>query len=125
MGSDLMLNELGKEYDISLLSGDNDAEKNQLQNLYPNFNGLSFNMSPMDKQEHIEQIKNNQHVAMIGDGLNDASALESSNFGIAVTESLNGFYPGSDAVLIASEFRLVPKFMELSKFSRKVLKIGP
>lgn len=123
-GSEVVLNQLGQEYNISVLSGDNDAEKTQLLNLYEGFDALSFNMSPSDKQDYIEQLKNKQHVAMIGDGLNDASALESSNFGIAVTESLNGFYPGSDAVLIASEFRLVPKFMELTKYSRTVLRIG-
>ncbi|MFY0643973.1 MAG: heavy metal translocating P-type ATPase [Bacteroidia bacterium] len=122
--NDLELTTTGNDYKQVVLSGDNSSEEQALYKLYPGFTEMHFNLSPLDKKKKIEQYQKNDKVVMLGDGLNDAVALEESNFGIALTESLNGFYPNANGVLLASEFRLFPKFMNLARYSSKVLKVG-
>ena len=52
---------------------------------------------------------------MIGDGLNDSGALKQSDLGIAVTDNVNNFSPGSDAILDGASFHLLPVFLRFSR----------
>ena len=118
------LNSLGKHYNISVFSGDNNAEESVLQNIYNGFKTLKFNLKPKQKAKNINALKHNENVLMLGDGLNDSSAIQNGNFGVAITENLNGFYPGADAVLISDGFSKLPKFMELSRYSTTILRVS-
>jgi Cu+-exporting ATPase len=116
-----MLYRLGKLVKLSILSGDNAGEKETLKEIFPNFFQLKFNLKPQQKATEISKIQYDQKVLMIGDGLNDSSAIEKGDLGIAITENLNGFYPGSDAVLLSDSFDKLPAFMELARYSKKIL----
>lgn len=118
------LSDLSKHYKLSVLSGDNESEREVLEAMVPRVNSLNFNLSPIEKETFVSQWKAKDKTGMIGDGLNDGKALHSSDFGIALTESLNGFYPGSDAVLLADSFDRLPRFMELSRYAPTILKAG-
>jgi Cu+-exporting ATPase len=61
---------------------------------------------------------------MIGDGLNDSGALKQSDAGIAVTDHINNFTPGSDAILDGSALHLLPQFLKFSKSAVKVIHIS-
>jgi Cu+-exporting ATPase len=117
-----LFSQLGGMMKLSVLSGDNDAEKNHLQKMYAGFAALRFNLKPKDKAEIVKELKKDQSVCMMGDGLNDSSAITECDLGIAVTESLNGFYPGSDAVLLGEGFEKLPKLFALARYSKVVLK---
>ena len=102
-------------FDCYILSGDNDSEKNYLQKLFPNKN-IFFNQNPKDKLNFIKKLQaKNKKVLMIGDGLNDAGALQQSNVGIVVTENMNNFTPACDGILQANYFSKLPAFLNLSK----------
>ncbi len=118
------LKRLGKNYKISVLSGDNDSDATTLQQLYSGFTKLMFNLKPKQKAIEIEKIKSQTPVLMVGDGLNDSSAIQVGDFGIAITENLNGFYPGSDGVLISENFTDLPKFFELARYSKTILQLS-
>jgi Cu+-exporting ATPase len=113
---------LGKGRKLSLLSGDNDSERRFLTNLYREWADLRFGLKPIEKAEIVEEAELSATVCMIGDGLNDTIALSKSSIGIAVTESLNDFYPGADAVLLAENFDKLGSFFELSVFSSRILR---
>lgn len=119
------LTHLGFNYDLSVLSGDHNGEQEALLKLYPNFVETAFNQAPNDKKEFIQSYQNNRaNVLMIGDGINDQNALSESAVGIVVTKNINGFYPSADGVLLDESFAKLPYFMELARYSKKVLKVS-
>lgn len=117
-----VLARLGKLVKLSVLSGDNEGEREALKEIFPAFHQLKFNLKPQQKAMEISHIQHSEKVLMIGDGLNDSSAIEKGDLGVAITENLNGFYPGSDAVLLSESFDKLPAFVELARYSRKILK---
>jgi len=114
---------LGKDYDLVILSGDNEGEKPYLEKLLPKKTNFQFNQKPEDKLEFIRGLqKNGKKVMMIGDGLNDAGALAQSNIGISISEDVNVFSPACDAILDAKLFNNLPKFLTLSKKTISIIK---
>ncbi|MBO9631890.1 MAG: heavy metal translocating P-type ATPase metal-binding domain-containing protein [Chitinophagaceae bacterium] len=109
-----LIQELGKHHRLSVLSGDNSAERPYLQHLMGDEALLLFRQQPEDKLNFIRQQQlKGQKVMMIGDGLNDAGALRQANVGIAITEDTNNFTPASDAILEAAQLPRLPLFIRL------------
>jgi Cu+-exporting ATPase len=122
-GLSKLFNKLKKHYDLVILSGDNEGEKDNLKKLLPSKTKLLFNQKPEDKLEYIKYHQSEgANVLMIGDGLNDAGALAQSNVGIAISENVNVFSPACDAILDASKFSQLYDFVNISKTSLKIIK---
>jgi P-type Cu+ transporter len=114
--------QLKKNYRISILSGDNESERNILQKELGNDVQLHFHQKPEDKLNYIKRLQQAGHkVIMIGDGLNDAGALKQSDAGIAVTESTNNFTPASDGIVEASKLRHLSSYLLFTKANKKVV----
>lgn len=119
------LDELGKTFEMALLTGDNEGEKTNLENLLPEKSKILFNQKPEDKLVFIQtHQRSNQRIMILGDGLNDAGALAQSNVGIAVSENINVFSPACDGILDAKNFHLLPKFIRLSHLTLIIVKIS-
>lgn len=116
------LRRLVGRYKISLISGDNDAERENLTEITGNSVELKFNQSPFDKLAHIEALQQKGEVVlMVGDGLNDSAALSQSNVGIAVSDNVNNFSPACDAILEAGQLRHLHAFLLMAKRGRQVI----
>ena len=114
---------LKEDYQLIVLSGDNDSEKEHLQYLLPPKTKLHFNQKPEDKLTFIKSLQEQGNtVMMIGDGLNDAGALAQSDVGIAISENVNVFSPACDGILDATYFKELPQFLALSKKGIQVIK---
>jgi Cu+-exporting ATPase len=117
-----MIDALKKENRLSIISGDSNAEQLHLQHLFGAGAKLLFQQQPHQKLNYIHQLQSKQQkVLMIGDGLNDAGALQQSNVGIAVAEDTNNFTPASDAVLDAQQLHLLPSFIKLCKANKQII----
>lgn len=116
---------LSKDYQIKVLSGDNDGERANLEAILPKNTELIFNQKPKQKLEFIKKLQESgQNVMMVGDGLNDAGALAQSNMGISISENVNVFSPACDAILAASEFSRLYYFLRLSQKSITIIKMS-
>ena len=110
------ITDLKRDYQLYLLSGDQDQELPALLPFFGFEANMHFNQSPQQKLDFIQSLQANRNkVMMIGDGLNDSGALKQSDLGIAVTDNVNNFSPGSDAILDGASFHLIPVFLRFSR----------
>lgn len=120
-----LFSKLGDKLHMHLLSGDTDTERDFLLPAFPWKEQMHFKQSPQDKLDYISSLQQNaQKVMMLGDGLNDAGALKQSDLGIAVTDDINNFSPGCDAILDGAAFEKLPRFIQQAKDAVKVIHIS-
>jgi P-type Cu+ transporter len=120
-----LFEQLSHNYQIKVLSGDNEGERDTLEAILPNETELIFNQKPEQKLEFIKKLQQEgKNVMMVGDGLNDAGALAQSNIGISISENVNVFSPACDAILDAGEFKKLNYFLKLSKKAITTIKMS-
>jgi Cu+-exporting ATPase len=118
---DRLLAELGKHYELALLSGDNEREGDRFATLFGHSAKLRFNQTPLDKLGFIHDLQvGGKQVMMVGDGLNDAGALKQSDVGVAVVEKVGAFSPASDVILEAGR---IPQLFQILRFARASTRI--
>lgn len=117
--------ELKAAFDMYLLSGDQDHERENLLRYFKDGAHLHFNQSPQGKLDFIQTLQNEgKKVMMIGDGLNDSGALKQSDLGIAITDNVNNFSPGSDGIMDGRAFDKLPAFIRFSKDTVNIIHIS-
>ncbi|MFH5830927.1 heavy metal translocating P-type ATPase [Halalkalibaculum sp. DA384] len=116
-----LLDDLRKRFGLFLVSGDNDRQKAELETYFSN-NSLLFNRKPQEKLDFIKNLQNeDRNILMIGDGLNDAGALQQSNFGIALTDNLSSFTPACDAILDGDAISSMDRFIHFAQKSIRII----
>jgi Cu+-exporting ATPase len=124
-GLNEVIENLKKNYSLYLLSGDNDAEKNNLIPLFGSEANLQFNQSPTDKMDFVKQLKKEgKRVLMIGDGLNDAGALMESDIGLTIADDIYSFSPACDGIIESSNFEQLPKFITFTRTAMLIVIIS-
>lgn len=120
-----VLSSLQKNYKLSLLSGDNERQSQEMRALMGADAKLLFHQKPEDKLGYIEHLQEEGHkVMMIGDGLNDAGALQQSNAGVTLTDDVNNFTPACDVIFNADHIKRLPALLEMTQLSAKLIKLS-
>jgi len=70
-------------------------------------------VTPLDKLDIVESLKRqDEFVAVTGDGVNDASALKSANIGVAMGKGTDAAKETSDMILLNNSFTSIVKGIE-------------
>ncbi|GAB5417750.1 MAG: heavy metal translocating P-type ATPase metal-binding domain-containing protein [Crocinitomicaceae bacterium] len=118
------LSNLQQDKEVHILSGDSEKDKETLQAAVPAISQLHFQQTPEDKKTYISSLQSHgKKVIMIGDGLNDAGALKMANVGIAISEDIFRFTPGSDAIIDSEKLHEFVLLLRTSKFAKTILGI--
>ncbi|MGQ7870878.1 heavy metal translocating P-type ATPase [Sunxiuqinia sp. sy24] len=116
------ISNLESSYELHLISGDNESERETLVPLFKDHTRLNFNQSPTDKLQYIQNLQQNGKPAMmIGDGLNDAGALNESQVGLVIADNIYNFTPACDAILQADKFASLHRFIQFTKTSMTIV----
>jgi heavy metal translocating P-type ATPase len=106
---------LDSGFNLVLASGDNpeSVKKVALETGIVTYYG---GLKPLDKAVLIDQLKEDKHhVAMIGDGINDALALKKADVGIALASGSDLALDSSSIILLNSSLKSVTSSIALSK----------
>jgi P-type Cu+ transporter len=115
------LSSLNKQYNLHVLSGDNESETENLKLINSSLN-LNFNQSPQDKFTYVSELQDaGKKVLMLGDGLNDAGAIKKADVGIAVVDDIYSFSPSSDVILDGQKMTSLNKFLDFASRSRNIV----
>jgi len=124
-GLDKIVDELKGNYKLYVLTGDGDFEKENLEKIFGTTAELKFSQSPFQKLEFIRELHGKGlKTLMIGDGLNDAGALNESFVGVAITDDVNNFTPASDVIMDSKFFKDFSKFLTFSKKSVNIIMLN-
>lgn len=78
---------------------------------------------PEQKARFIEGLRNQgARVAFVGDGINDAPALEAADLGIAVSRASDVARAAADIILLKSEIQAVPEALGLARATLRTIK---
>jgi len=84
---------------------------------------MAFDQSPFDKMNHVKMRQSQgEKVMMVGDGLNDAGALKTSEVGLSVAENIYAFSPSCDGIYDSRSLTELPNVMAFAKGCMRVVK---
>jgi Cu+-exporting ATPase len=123
-GFDTLMNELKGRFDIYLLSGDNDSEREKLKSYFEP-SKMFFNQKAQEKMDFIRSLQQQgKKVLMTGDGLNDAGAFLQSEVALSIADDIYHFSPAGDAIVDASKLGQLGRFIKFAHQSLKIVKIS-
>ena len=78
---------------------------------------------PEQKAEFVKRLQQKgERVAFVGDGINDAPALEQADLGIAVSQASDIAREAADIILLNSEIEAVPESLGLARATLRTIK---
>ena len=115
---------------IIMLTGDNEATAHAVAK-EAGLDTVHANVKPSGKADVVIQIRNPQsairntsHVAMVGDGINDAAALAAADLGIAIGTGSDIAKEAGDIVLISGNLRGVAQSIRLSRATMRTIRMN-
>lgn len=123
-GFDTLMEELKGHFDIYLLSGDNNSEREKLKNYFDPAK-MFFNQQAQEKMDFIRALQlQGKNVLMTGDGLNDAGAFLQSEVALSIADDIYHFSPAGDAIVEASKLGHLYRFIRFAYQSMGIVRLS-
>lgn len=116
-----IVNELSKDKEVIMLTGDNKVTANVIASEL-NINNVISNVLPSEKVKEIKKLMKDKSVMMIGDGINDAPSLATSNIGVSIGSGTDIANDSSDVILMNDNLVNIINLINISKKTIKIIK---
>jgi Cu2+-exporting ATPase len=106
-----------------IISGDNQQVVKALTQQFANLlDSAEGDLTPEDKARIILENKKNNYNLMVGDGINDISALSSANIGIAIRGGVEACLGVAEVFIGSGKIKSLVDLLEAGKQTRRVIK---
>jgi Cu+-exporting ATPase len=110
--------------DVVLLTGDNERTAHAVADEV-GISTVRAGVLPADKVDEIERLQSEgRHVAMVGDGVNDAPALARADLGIAIGTGTDVAIEASDLTIVSGDLRAAADAVRLSRRTLATIKVN-
>ena len=108
--------------DVIMLSGDNEKTAKLIAKSV-GIKNVKANMLPKEKTDIIKKLElENKKVMMVGDGINDAIALETATIGVSVSSATDIAASSSSVILMNDNLERLVDLINISKKTFKIIK---
>ncbi len=116
------LHDLGIEH-VVMLTGDNPRTAKSIADQV-GIDEVGAGLSPQDKAAHVQRLNDRfRHVAMVGDGVNDAPPLATASVGIAMgTAASDIAVETADVALMADDLHKLTEAIRIGRRTRQVVR---
>jgi P-type Cu+ transporter len=124
-GSAKVIEQLGRQgFEIYMVTGDNTltaAGIAKQTGIKPE--NVFAEIRPEQKAEFVKKLQQQgARVAFVGDGINDAPALEQADLGVAVSRASDVAREAADIILLKSDIEAVPEALGLARATLRTIK---
>lgn len=103
-----------KNIEVVMLTGDNEKTANIIANKIGIKNVIA-NVTPKEKAQKIEELKNKGLVMMCGDGINDSISLVTADIGVSVSSGTDIAIDSANIVLMNNNLEKILDLIEISQ----------
>ena len=108
--------------EVIMLSGDNKITANIIAKEL-GIKKVIANVLPSEKERILKELKNNnQKIIMVGDGINDAPSLATSDIGISLSGATDIAGDSADVILIKDDLSKIITLLKISKKTMMIIK---
>ena len=116
-----IISELKTDREVIMLTGDNEVTANVIAGEL-GIDKVISNTMPKEKVSEIKNLMKDKTVMMIGDGINDAPSLATSNIGVSIGSGTDIANDSSDVILMNDNLVNIVNLINISKKTIRIVK---